>query len=100
MLTGGQIQLFSSSIMNHEITSNALTVEITNQARWLFFIALLGITACIAISCVGATALLLGKTSIGIFTTTASTVSTLPFMRMVKTAHGWLNTARKQLQSQ
>ncbi|MHC5855260.1 TRADD-N-associated membrane domain-containing protein [Nostoc sp.] len=86
--------------MNHVITSNALTVEITNQARWLFFIALLGITACIVISSVGATALLLGKTSIGIFTTTASTLSTLPFMHMVKTAHNWLNTARKQLQSQ
>lgn len=86
-----------SQIQRTQITNNTLVEDIRNQARWLFFIAILGITACIVISSVGATALILGKTSVGIFTTIASSLSTLPFMHMAKTAHNWLKIAKKEL---
>lgn len=76
---------------------NTLVQDIRFQARWLFFVAILGITMCIVISSVGATALIFGKTSIGVFATIASSLSTLPFMHMAKTAHNWLKIASSEL---
>jgi hypothetical protein len=86
-----------SRIEHSKITNNNLVADIRKQAWFLFVIAMLGISTCIVISFVGATALIMGKTSVGVFTTIASSFSILPFMHMAKTAHNWLKIAKKEL---
>ncbi|MBD2527448.1 hypothetical protein [Nostoc sp. FACHB-133] len=88
-----------SQIERSKITNNTLVADIRKQAWFLFIIAMLGINACIVISSVGATALIMGKTSVGVFTTIASSFSILPFMHLAKTAHNWLKIAKKELQT-
>ena len=84
-----------SKIQHTQITSNILIEDIRNQARLLFLVAIIGITTCIIIYSIGAAALIFGKISVGVFTTVASSLSTLPFMHMAKTAHDWLKVAKK-----
>ena len=84
---------------NDRITSSKIVSDIRIHAYCFFFVGILGILACIVIFSFGATVLILGKTSTGVFTTVVSSVSTVPFVRMVKTAHNWLEVARKQLEN-
>ncbi|MUG95408.1 hypothetical protein F7734_24805 [Scytonema sp. UIC 10036] len=86
-----------SQIQRNEITDNILIADIRNQARWLFFVGILGIITCIAILSAGASFLIVGKTPTGVFTSIAGSFTVMPFLGMTKTAHTWLTKARQEL---
>lgn len=67
--------------------------DIRIQAHFLFFVGIFGILACISVFSFAAVNLILGATSAGAFTAIVSSVTTIPFVGMVKTAHKWLKNS-------